>query len=415
MEKTKANQPSRTLRRVTSAILAVAFLGFVFTTFVVTLVNHHDDLHKSIQMTPQMKETLPEHPTRFDRLAARINGFTGCISEVMWHKTELGYINSGFQYALGKRMINTGSQNMITLTTGHLYDLSPYKSLVSGAEDIIELRNTTLKDYPFLFVYEHPTLYDPAMMPEGYDALDHSAEMADEAIGTLREGGIRVLDSRDVLPNCGYDLNDLLMVTDQHWSTLSAIVMGQSILGELNDMTGANLDPSRLDIANMNTQVHEKLFIGKYGQRVGPAYVTPDDIVEYWPKYKTNIHRATKRGKEIEEATGEFRVAAPRADQLEPENDQGWTTRAYLYYGLTEPFSILDNPDAPDYTILLLKDSYAAPIGTFMSLAARHVVCVDLRRDVEPLDYWLEKYKPDAVVMAYSLQMLRDDNYDFGG
>jgi len=79
-----------------------------------------------------------------------------------------------------------------------------------------------------------------------------------------------------------------------------------------------------------------------------------------------------------------------------------------------ESYSIFENPDAPDFTILLIKDSYSAPIGTFLSLLAKHVVYVDLRQDVDPLDTWVKKYQPDAVVIAYSLQMLRDDNYEFG-
>ena len=73
----------------------------------------------------------------------------------------------------------------------------------------------------------------------------------------------------------------------------------------------------------------------------------------------------------------------------------------------------MTNEAAPDYTVLLLKDSYSAPIGRFLSLLARNVICVDLRQDVDPLETWVEQYHPDAVVMAYSLQMLRDDAYAF--
>ena len=408
-------KPANKLSRITACVLTIAFLGFVFVCLGATLATGLKDIHHSVQMTPEMQATLPDHPNALDRLAARINGFTSGISDAMWLKTEMGYVNSAWQYALGKRMINTGSQNMITLNTGHLYDLSPYVSLKAGAEGIIELRNTALKDYPFLFVYEHPTLYDDAMMPEEYAALDHAAEMGDEAVAALRDGGIRVLDSRDVLPNSGHDLKDLLMVTDQHWSTLAAITMGQAIAGELNDMTGAALDPSLLDLSQMNTLNHEKLFIGKYGQRIGPAFVTPDDIVEYWPKYDTEIHRHTLRGKKEEDVTDSFREAVTRFDRLEPEAGKSWNIYAYTYYGQVEPYSIFENQAAPDFTILLLKDSYSAPIGTFMSLLARHVVCVDLRQNVEPVETWVEKYQPDAIVMAYSLQMLRDDNYDFGG
>ena len=404
---------SKTLHRVTAAILTVAFLGFIFLALGMTVRESGHDLLRSVQMTDEMKATLPEHASRLDRLAARINGFTAGIADAMWHKTELGYVNSAFQYALGKRMINTGSQNMLTLTTGHLYDVSPYRSLAQNARDIVALRDTTLKDLPFLFVYEHPTLYDPAMMPAGYEALDHAGEMADEALAALREGGVEVLDSRDVLPNSGHDLNDLLMVTDQHWSTLAAITMGQAIAERLNGMTGAGLDPSLLDLENLNTLRHEKLFMGKYGQRVGTGRVTPDDIVEYWPKDEPVVHRHTLRVTTEEDVTAPFREAVTRFERLEPDPGKTWNTLAYTYYGQVETYSIFDNAAAPDYTVLLLKDSYSAPIGTFMSLLAGHVVCVDLRRDKTPLETWIEQYRPDAVVMAYSLQMLRDDNYEF--
>ena len=332
----------------------------------------------------------------------------------MWLKDEMGYANSAFQYALGKKVINTGSQNMIRLTTGHLYDLADYKDLSGNARDIVELRETAFSGLPFLFVYEHPTLYADGMLPAGYEALDHSAEMADEVLAILREGGVRTLDSRDVLPESGRDLGDLLMVTDQHWSTLAAITMAQRIAGEINDMTGAGLDASRLDLENLNTLTHEKLFLGKYGQRLGTGLVDPDDIVEYWPKYDTEIERETKRVVSIDHAAGSFREAVTRFDRLEPDPGKTWNKLAYTYYGQVEAYDLLTNEAAPDCTILLLKDSYSAPIGTFLSLTARHVLCVDMRRDVQPLEWWIEKYHPDAVVMAYSLQMLRDDEYEFG-
>lgn len=407
-------QKSKKLTRIIAIILTVLFLGFILTAFATMLIKSHRELLHSVQMTKEMRATLPEHPDKLDRFAARINGFTAGIAENMWLKDEMGYVNSGFQYALGKRVINTGSQNMIRLTTGHLYDLADYKHLQGNAEDIVALRSEAFAGLPFLFVYEHPTLYDDAMMPAGYETLDHSAQMADEVLAILREGGIDVLDSRDVLPASGHSLDELLMVTDQHWSTLAAITMAQSIAERVGDMTGAALDPSRLDLENLNTLTHEKLFLGKYGQRLGTALVTPDDIVEYWPKYDTEITRDTKRSTSLEHASGDFREAVTRADRLEPDPGKTWNKLAYTYYGQVETYDILHNDDAPDCTILLLKDSYSAPIGTFLSLVARDVVCVDLRRDVQPLEWWLKQYHPDAVVMAYSLQMLRDDEYEFG-
>ena len=407
------NTPSKKLSRVTAAILTIAFLGFVFAAFFTMLIGSYPALRKSVQLTPELQKTLPEHPDPLDKLSARINSFTAAISENMWLKEGMGYINSGFQYALGKKVINTGAQNMITLTDGHLYDLADYKPLERNARDIVALAEGPLAGVPFLFTYEHPTLYDQSLLPTGYEALDHSAQMADEALAALREGGVRVLDSRDVLPNSGYDMNDLLMVTDQHWSTLAALTMARAIAGEINAMTGANLDLSRLDLENLNTQRHENLFMGKYGQRVGPAYVTPDDIVEYWPKYDTHMARHSLRFKNDEQAEGEWRDVMTRYDRLDPDPGRTWNIVAYTYYGQVETYDILTNEDAPDFTILLLKDSYSAPIGRFLSLLCRHVIGVDLRRSEQPVEQWIEEYRPDAAVMAYSLQMLRDDEYQF--
>ena len=411
MNETKS--PSKKLNRATAAILTVAFLGLIFTAFFSMLIQDHAALLHSVQMTADLRKTLPEHADQLDRLSARINSFTATIAEKMWRKEEMGYVNSAFQYALGKRVINTGSQNMITLTDGHLYDLADYKPLQDNARDIVELANTAFAGIPFLFTYEHPTLYDQSLLPAGYEALDHSARMADETLAVLREGGVQVLDSRDVLPGCGIDMNELLMVTDQHWSTLAAITMAQAIAGRINEMTGAGLDLSRLDMQNLNTLRHEKLFMGKYGQRVGTAFVTPDDIVEYWPKYDTRLTRHSLRFKNDEQAEGSWRDVMTRYDRLEPDPGRTWNIVAYTYYGQVETYDILTNPDAPDVTILLLKDSYSAPIGRFLSLLARRVIGVDLRRSEQPVQWWIEQYRPDAAVMAYSLQMLRDDEYQF--
>lgn len=407
------NTPSKRVSRITAAVLTIAFLGFIFVAFFSMVVGNPHELARSVQMTSDLKKTLPKHPSRLDRLSARISGFTSTISEIMWHKDEMGYINSAFQYALGKRVINTGSQNMITLTDGHLYDLSNYKPLTENALEIAELRRTTLAGLPFLFTYEHPTLYDQSLLPAGYEALDHSARMADEALAALRGQDIAVLDSRDVLPYCGHDMNDLLMVTDQHWSTLAAVTMAQAIAGRLNEMTGAGLDTSLLDMDNLEREVHEKLFMGKYGQRVGPAIVDPDDIVEYWPRGETHLVRESRRKKTIVNQEGDWRAAMTRFDKLEPDPGRTWNKSGYMVYGLVESYDIMTNEAAPDFTILLLKDSYSSPIGRYLSLLARHVISVDLRQDVEPLEAWVEKYKPDAVVMSYSLQMLRDDEYAF--
>lgn len=410
-----ANRGSKAVTRAVAAVLTVAFLGFVFAAFGAMMLRDGRDIVDSARKMSALEAYLPEKWNRFDLLQARVSSFTAKVAEVMWGKTEMGYVNSDFQYALGKRVVNTGGSNMIRLNTGHYYDFMQYKDLRPNAGGIIGLKDTVLKDIPFLFVYEHPTLYDPdAMMPADYAPLDHSAQMAEEALAALREGGVEVMDSRDVLNGSGIPLDELLMVTDQHWSTRAAIAMARAIAEKVNGMTGAGLDVSLLDTDQFDTVTHEKLFLGKYGQRVGVRRATPDDIIEYNPKYGTHLVRDTKRTASIEHEEGSFPEVALREERLLPDPGKTYNLLAYTYYGQVESYNNFVNEDAPDFTILLLKDSYSAPVGTFLSLVAKNVLTVDLRRDVDPLETWIENYRPDAVVMAYSLQMLRDDEYEFG-
>ena len=401
------------LNRIIAGALSVLFLGFIFLSFGLTMVNEGGNIIDSVRLMSNLKSYLPEDYNVLDMLNARIQSFTSQISDSMWLKDEMGYLNSGFQYALGKRMITTGGQNMVTLTTGHLYDIQSDVSMEAGANNVIAIRDSLPEDTPFLFVYEHPTIYDEAMLPAGYDVLDYSAELSEEVISLMQEGGIEVIDSRDVLNASGYALEDLLMYTDQHWSTLAALVMAQNITGRVSEITGVDLDPELLDPDNMNTELYEKRFLGKYGQRVGTGVIDPDDLIVYWPKYETEIFRNSLRTTSYQDAYGDFRAAAVREDRLEPLEGETYNILGYTYYGQVEAYDYYINPNAPDITIMLIKDSYSAPIGAFLSLAAKNVISLDIRH--ESIDYleWVEKYDPDIVVMAYSLQMLRNDEYEF--
>ena len=304
--------------------------------------------------------------------------------------------------------IGTALGNMVgSLTVGK-------KKYADVEEEIIALKDEYAKDIPFVFMYEHPTIYEDTQMPEGYGEMDYSTQIADEITTLLSDAGVDVMDSRAILPATGLAIEDYLMYTDQHWATRAGLVLAEELAEKTEAETGIDLKTELLAYDQFETETYPELFLGKYGQRVGTGNIDPDDITVYYPKYETNITRETLYAGDHETVSGSFKDTAIRWHRLEPDEGKTWNKQAYMDYGLTESYDVYTNPDAADCTILLLKDSYSAPIGTFMSLLARHVLCVDMRRDVQPLDWWIEQYHPDAVVMAYSLQMLRDDEYEFG-
>ena len=407
------NKPNKLQFKI-DIVLTVIFIAMIFFFGIMTVATDYEGIYKKgtrmIDLEPYLED--PENYTQWDLLEARVKSLDGYLAGNLYKATELGYFNSSFQYALGKELVNTGASQMLTLESGHLFDLQNYVPMENKIEEIAGLKDSLNGEIPFLFVYEHPTIYSDEQMPEGYKVLDYSDEIAQEVVTLLNEKGVDFLDSREILPASGVPMEEYLMYTDQHWSTRASMIMAKEIAGKINEMTGANLDVSRLDIDQFETEVHEKLFLGKYGQRIGTLNVDPDDITVYWPKYDTNIKRHTVYLGTTYDLEGPFKDSVIRWKYLK-RGKEGYNIQAYFDYGLTENSDIYHNEDGADCTILLLKDSYSASIGAFLSLVADEVVAMDMRRTGSSFEALVERYDPDIVITAYSMQMLRDDAYDF--
>lgn len=387
------------LQKVIDAALAVFLLATIFTFGYKTVWENRDDLMYSVRNLSRLKAYMPEDYNALDMFSARVNSFDTTLNNVMWKKDELGYLNSSFQYALGKKMIATGKYNMVTLPTGDLYDLPQLTDTSNQTDEIIEFVGGV--DVPVTYVFEHPTTYEGNMPEGGYATLDKGTYMSDAIVEALRDGGVDVIDSRDVLG--GMDTADIVLRTDQHWTSRAALIMAEKIAREMG------LDHEKLALKNFESQTYAQKFLGKYGQKVGADNVVPDDITIFWPVYETSIQRYTLNNGKEETASGSFKDAVIKWKNLEGD---GWNIDAYRDYGLTEDFEHFHNDAAPDVTILVYKDSYSAPIGAFLSLVARDVYTVDMRKSDELAMYYVEQYKPDRILMAYSRQMLCDNEYD---
>lgn len=408
-------KPNRLQYRI-DIVLTALFLAAIFFMGIMTIATDWQGIYDAARFRTRISAYLDDPNASnwsWDYTAGRIRSVDDYLASNVYMSEELGYLNSTFQYALGKRMVTTGGSQMVRLNSGHLFDLQNYVSMEAGVNNIVEMEKIVPDDIPFMFVYEHPTIYSDDQMPAGYDVLDYSEEIAAEISSLMGETGIPMLDSRDVLPASGVPMEEYLMYTDQHWSTRASMIMAKAITEKASELTGIDLPAEVLDIENFETQTFEKLFLGKYGQRVGTGNIDPDDITIYWPKQSTRISRYTDYLGVITDIEGDFKDSVIRWKYLEPAEGKNYNIKAYFDYGLTENYDLFKNPDAADCTILLLKDSYSASIGSFLSLVANEVYSVDLRRSDLTLDQWIARSNPDVVICSYSMQMLRNDNYEF--
>ena len=216
-------------------------------------------------------------------------------------------------------MINTGSSEMITLPSGgSVRSCRPTWTPPTRPSEVLAFFDTL--EVPHLFVFEHPTTYGDNQPQGDYALLDKGAQMSDEIVSRLRQGGAAVLDSRDIL--AGENLSRIVMRTDQHWTYYAALRVARAVAAEIG------LDASLLETDQFEVRLYPQKFMGKYGQKIGPGNIDPDDIEIFWPKYETAITRTTVYDKNDApyEISGEFKDSMIKWEYLYGDS---WNIEAY--------------------------------------------------------------------------------------
>ena len=117
---------------------------------------------------------------------------------------------------------------------------------------------------------------------------------------------------------------------------------------------------------------------------------------------------------DIEDESGSFAESVVRMNKLERDAGE-YNTGAYTAYGLIEAYDeIINNGECEDMTILVLRDSFSAPICSFLSLMAKRVVSADLRYCERSAVELIDEIQPDIVIVSYSRFMFEDHTYNFG-
>lgn len=412
----KNDSPNR-LTRVIAGILTALFIPVIFAGGIYGLVTHWDDIVQSVRFSKSRGYLEdPDDVSFFSMTKARIQSLQTALGDSVALKDELGHINASFQYALGKELAVAGSWQLLKLPGDQLYALSQRETLADEAQEVADFYIQVKDRAPFLFAYVNPQFYDGSVtLPEGYRPLDTSDALADEVLQIVRDAGATVLDSREFLGAFGLSDDEAFYKTDMHWTARAALRTAQYYAEQINDLTGAHLDASRLDESQMNIETYEDLFLGEYGQHVGAANSGLDDIVVFTPKYETDLSRTTtEKNWTTTEASGSFDEAVLKREKLEPDAN-GISLRAYADYGLVEKLEVIENHgDCEDMTILIFRDSYTAPVGSFLSLLAKKVVMVDMRGWDRTAESFVDEYNPDVILFAYSCQMFEDHGYDLG-
>ena len=181
----------------------------------------------------------------------------------------------------------------------------------------------------------------------------------------------------------------------------------------MNDNYNYNIDTSLFDMENYDTKILEKHFLGSQGKKVTTAYTSCEDFPIIVPKYATDLEvfnsRLNKTVKgSIQETLFDYSALV---GSIYSGND-------YVFYGYGEQGLLtVKNADIHDGRhILIIKTSFADCMYPYLAAAVEHMDIIDARYFKGSLQTFINKTKPDTVIMIYgvtSLNSAGDDAFDF--
>ena len=159
--------------------------------------------------------------------------------------------------------------------------------------------------------------------------------------------------------------------------------------------------------------VEEDIFFGRLGQRIGVKNIAPEDFTLLIPEFSSYIKVTHREGEEEEVHEGPFSEAVMRTEDAMRRNEEGYSTNCYYAYGPHAWESEYENDSAPQSRVLVMKDSFGTPVAAFLSNAVGELLATDQRKTTLSAEEYVEQYQPDAVVVVYCQDMLREKNYAF--
>lgn len=346
----------------------------------------------------------------FGQVKARIQSLNNAINLSLLGKDWFEKRNAALQMGLGKQMLSFGGTTMVKLKTGQLYDVQSDTDVRNDLETMRKLkRKLDEKGIPMVYAYAHSELYEDNLLPVGVE--DYNNKVADDIVKGLREMGIVTIDSRQVYRDHGLTMENAVYRTDQHWSILTAFTVYGEALKALNKSGAMHMDEAMAEMDNFDLEVRKGVHMGDVGARVGQGMIESDDFQLITPKFDTHItqriSQPTSAGGGFEERTGTFQEAVMYREKLEGEG----ASNRYDTYGLHRELTYFTNEDAPQGRLLILKDSFGTPVSSFFSLAAREVCALDLRKGRLTAEEIIDQFQPDAVLVVYCQEMMRERNY----
>lgn len=173
--------------------------------------------------------------------------------------------------------------------------------------------------------------------------------------------------------------DDAFYRTDHHWSTMGAYQ------GYLALMTAMNSSATPLDYEPV---LVSDSFYGTTWSSSGASWIEPDEMYTWVPEGAAAVTRYPE-GKPVPGSLYDL-------SKLELKDKYS------MFLGGNQPLCVLENPDAQNGRLLVVRDSYSDSLAPFLALDYQEVHLYDLRYNRVPITQYVQENGIDQVLVLYS-------------
>ena len=314
--------------------------------------------------------------------------------------------NALFNKAVGMNIIS-GTDLVAVMKNGYLTLEATEKDTDSPAKSL-KWFSDILEEKGIDFAYiQYPSKEDKNdnQLPDGM--TDYNNINADKLLEKLDAENVKNVDMRELLMQKGGNWYSNFFKTDHHWKPETGVCAAGKIAEMLNLDFGYSLDTGIGDINNYNVDVYEKIFLGSLGKIATLTFADPEDISVIYPKQKTSF---TVTYNTDSPKTGSFDDVIFNKTYL--NNDDFYNYSAYSSYlnGNKAVTSIKNNDCKNGVNILVIGDSYNKCVVPYLAQTVEKIDLIDRRYFDGSIINYIEKKKPDAVLVVYTPTLIGGTN-----
>lgn len=324
------------------------------------------------------------------------NGIDRFTNQMLFLRKNFIELNSRFSRIIGMKLV-AGKNDIIFLTDGNL---SYYPSAPDVSQSILNIENFSeyvkSRNADFLYV-QSPSKVDPnnSYLPAGIEDGDNIT--ADKVVNALSGYGINCLDLRKSMEEQGISYTKSFYRTDHHWKTGMGLWAANEISETLSGY-GFDYKPELLSTSAYEEKVYKNYMFGSLGKQVTLGYTGPEDISIYLPKFNTD-YKVNYYDNGIKQ--GQFKDSVMNMSVLE-KTDYYNTSTYKAYMGGVSALTSVENLLADNDTrVLFICDSFCHCVIPYVATQVRYVDKIDLRYFNGSVETYIDKTKPDVVIVMY--------------